>query len=187
MAQTYQMNVKKGSRTLTWGQTIARLAYGDANFTGATSRIRWDYLLFGDESIIEVNGTLRTQHSLEDGLVWYWNFDDDLNGTSNPVTATVGKNERNQGNEVTVVAGKFREEALNFKGPITTTPKWIFTNSRTNFDGLFSVSFWVKRTGGYGGYGRIIDNKSGNSNPGFHIYFSTTNDRLYSRNIEIAT
>ena len=32
MTRTYQMNVKKGTRDLTWGQTIAGLTYGDANF-----------------------------------------------------------------------------------------------------------------------------------------------------------
>ena len=183
MTRTYQMNVKKGSRTLTWGQTIAGLTYGDANFTLSATSPNSGGITYSssDESIIEVNGTLRTQHTLEDGLVWYWNFDDDLNGTSNPVTATIGGMNGTKGSEVTVVAGKFGK-ALRFQGSNNNNSKVDFgANSRTNFDGVFSVSFWVKRTGGYGGYGRIIDNKSGNSNPGFHIYFSTTNDRLYTR------
>ena len=38
MTKTYQMNVKKGTRDLTWTQTIAGLTYGDSNFTlSATS------------------------------------------------------------------------------------------------------------------------------------------------------
>ena len=98
---------------------------------------------------------------MEDGLVWYWNFDDDLNGTSNPVTATIGGMNGTKGSGVTVVGGKFGN-ALNFDGSTNANSVVSFgANSRTNFDGLFSVSLWVKRLGGYSGYGRIISTKSG--------------------------
>ena len=118
---------------------------------------------------------------MENGLVWYWNFDNDLNGSSNPVNATIGGLNGTKGSTVTIVSGKFGN-ALKFQGNNNNDSKVDFgPNSRTNFDGTFSVSLWVKRTGSYGGYGRIIDNKSGNSNPGYHIYFSTTDDRIYVR------
>ena len=92
MTKSYQMNVKKGTRDLTWGQTIAGLTYGDANFSLSATSTNVGGITYGssDESIVEINGTLKTQHTLEDGLVWYWNFDEDLNGTSNPVNATIG-------------------------------------------------------------------------------------------------
>ncbi|MFL2928622.1 MAG: LamG-like jellyroll fold domain-containing protein [Opitutales bacterium] len=183
MTRTYQMNVKKGTRDLTWGQTIAGLTYGDANFTLSATSTNSGGITYAssDESIVEINGTSKTQHTLEDGLVWYWNFDDDQNGSSNPVNATIGGMNGTKGSGVTLVNGKFGN-ALSFDGSNNNNSKVDFgANSRTNFDGVFSVSFWVKRTGGYSGYGRIITNKSGTNNPGFHIYFSTTNDRLYTR------
>ena len=183
MTKTYQMNVKKGTRDLTWTQTIAGLTYGDANFTltGTSTNAGGITYASSDESVIEINGTSKTQHTLEDGLVWYWNFDDDLNGTSNPVTATIGGMNGTKGSGVTVVGGKFGN-ALNFDGSTNANSVVSFgANSRTNFDGLFSVSLWVKRLGGYSGYGRIISTKSGTSNPGYLIYFSTSNNRLYTK------
>ena len=175
------MNVKKGTRDLTWGQTIAGLTYGDANFTLSATSTNSGGITYAssDESIIEINGTSKTQHTLEDGLVWYWNFDNDQNGSSNAVNATIGGMNGTKGSGVTVVNGKFGN-ALNFDGSTNANSFVDFgSGSRTSFDGLFSVSFWVKRTGAYSGYGRIITNKSGSSTPGYLIYFSTTNDRLY--------
>ena len=69
-------------------------------------------------------------------MVWYWNFDDDLNGTSNPVTATIGGMNGTKGSGVTVVGGKFGN-ALNFDGSTNANSVVSFgANSRTNFDGL---------------------------------------------------
>jgi hypothetical protein len=183
MTRTYQMSVKKGTRNLTWDQTIAGLTYGDANFTLSATSTNSGGITYAssDESIMEINGTSKTQHTLEDGLVWYWNFDDDQNGSSNAVNATIGGMNGTKGSGVTVVNGKFGN-ALSFDGSNNANSFVDFgSGSRTNFDGIFSVSLWVKRTGDYGGYSRIITNKSGTNNPGFHIYFSTTNDRLYTR------
>ena len=103
MTKSYQMNVKKGTRDLTWGQTIAGLTYGDANFSLSATSTNVGGITYGssDESIVEINGTLKTQHTLEDGLVWYWNFDEDLNGTSNPVNATIGGLNGTKGSGVT--------------------------------------------------------------------------------------
>ena len=117
MTRTYQMNVKKGTRDLTWGQTIAGLTYGDANFTLSATSTNSGGITYAssDESIIEINGTSKTQHTLEDGLVWYWNFDNDQNGSSNAVNATIGGMNGTKGSGVTVVNGKFGN-ALNFDG-----------------------------------------------------------------------
>ena len=84
MTRSYQMNVKKGTRDLTWAQTIAGLTYGDANFTLSATSTNAGGITYAssDESILEINGTSKTQHTLENGLVWYWNFDDDQNGSS---------------------------------------------------------------------------------------------------------
>lgn len=103
------MNVKKGTRDLTWGQTIAGLTYGDANFTLSATSTNSGGITYAssDESIIEINGTSKTQHTLEDGLVWYWNFDNDQNGSSNAVNATIGGMNGTKGSGVTVVNGKF--------------------------------------------------------------------------------
>ena len=183
MTRTYQMNVKKGNRDLSWSQTIAGLTYGDSNFTLSASSTNTGDITYAssDESIIEINGTSKTQHTLENGLVWYWNFDNDLNGTSNPVNATIGGMNGNKGSGVTVVPGKFGN-ALRFDGSSNANSKVEFgASSRANFDGIFSISFWIKRTGSYDGTDRIISNKSGTSNSGYEIYFSTTNDRLYTR------
>ena len=116
---------------------------------------------------------------MENGLVWYWNFDDDQNGSSNPVNATIGGMNGTKGSGVSVVTGKFGN-AIKFDGSSNAASVVDFgTGSRTNFDGIFSVSLWVKRTGGYTGYGRVISNKSGGSNPGLLLYFSTTDNRFY--------
>ena len=137
MTKSYQMNVKKGTRDPTWGQTIAGLTYGDANFSCHFHECWWNYYGSSDESIVEINGTLKTQHTLEDGLVWYWNFDEDLNGTSNPVNATIGGLNGSKGSGVTVEAGKFGN-ALKLDGSSNANSVVDFgANSRSNFDGIF--------------------------------------------------
>ena len=72
---------------------------------------------------------------------WYGTgiLDDDLNGTSNPVNATIGGMNGTKGNEVTVVAGKFGN-ALQFSGSNTNSRVSFGSDSRKNFDGVFSVS-----------------------------------------------
>ena len=117
MTRSYQFDVKKGQRTMDWNQTIAGLTYGDANFSLSANSPNAGGITYAssDESVIEINGTLKTQHTLEDGLVWYWNFDEDLNGSNNPVNATIGGINGTKGSGVTVVAGKFGN-ALNFDG-----------------------------------------------------------------------
>ena len=94
MTRSYQFDVKKGQRTMDWNQTIAGLTYGDANFSLSANSPNAGGITHAssDESVIEINGTLKTQHTLEDGLVWYWNFDEDLNGSSNPVNAIYWRN-----------------------------------------------------------------------------------------------
>ena len=70
MTKSYQMNVKKGTRDLTWTQTIAGLTYGDANFTLSATSTNAGGITYAssDESIVEINGTSKTQHTLENGL-----------------------------------------------------------------------------------------------------------------------
>ena len=137
---------RRVNRDLSWSQTIAGLTYGDANFTLSASSTNSGGITYAssDETIIEINGTSKTQHTLENGLVWYWNFDNDLNGTSNPVNATIGGMNGNKGSGVTVVPGKFGN-ALRFDGSSNANSKVEFgASSRANFDGIFSISFWIK-------------------------------------------
>ena len=149
MTRTYQMNVKKGNRDLSWSQTIAGLTYGDSNFTLSASSTNTGDITYAssDESIIEINGTSKTQHTLENGLVWYWNFDNDLNGTSNPVNATIGGMNGNKGSGVTVVPGKFGN-ALRFDGSSNANSKVEFgASSRAtltaSFLSLFDQKDWL--------------------------------------------
>jgi hypothetical protein len=183
MTRTYLFSIKKGNRTMDWNQTIAGLTYGDANFTLSATSPNSGGVTYrsSDESILEINGSLRTQHSLEDGLVRYWSFDDDQNGTGNPVIAKIGGLNGTKGSEVTVMTGKFGN-ALQFQGSNNNNSKVDFgSNSRGNLDGIFSVSMWVKRTGGYSGYGRVISNKSGTNNTGYEMYFGTSATNFYIR------
>ena len=119
MTKSYQMNVKKGTRDLTWTQTIAGLTYGDANFTLSATSTNAGGITYAssDESILEINGTSKTQHTLENGLVWYWNFDDDQNGSSNPVNATIGGMNGTKGSGVSVVT-----ENLEMRSILTVQP-----------------------------------------------------------------
>ena len=79
----FLLRVLKGSRTLDWNQTIAGLTYGDSAFSLSANPTGTGDLFFGssDSSIIEINGTTKTIHQLDDNLVHYWKFDE-TSGTS---------------------------------------------------------------------------------------------------------
>ena len=171
----YNFSVKKGYRSLTWNQIIAGKTYGDANFTLNASSSSAGGITYAtsDASILEINGSQRTQHTLEDGLVRYWNFDYDTNASAT-VTALIGGLNGSKGNQVTVMPGKFGN-ALQFQGSSSSQSKVTFgTASRDNFGGVFSVSMWVKRTNNSGTQ-RLLSNKSSSSAAGFELYCSNNN------------
>jgi hypothetical protein len=176
--QTYLFSVQKGSRSLAWDQTLAGKTYGDANFTLAGSSASAGGITYSssDESILEINGTNQTQITLEDGLIHYWNFDSDQNGTGNPVNAKIGGMNGTKGQDVVVVAGKFGN-ALKFQGSTVGNNKVDFgANSRSDFDGTFTLSMWVNRTNNAGTQ-RLICNKSSTAGSGFELYFGNNNDK----------
>ena len=77
------------------------------------------------------------------------------------------------------MAGKFGN-ALSFDGSSDDASKVDFgTDSRGDFDGIFSLSFWVKPTSA--GNVNLIDNKSASTSPGFQIYLTSSSNRLYVR------
>ena len=74
------------------------------------------------------------------------NFDNDLNGSSNPVNATIGGLNGTKGSEVTIVGGKFGN-ALKFQGSNNNNSKVDFgPNSKTKFDGTITFTLGYKRT-----------------------------------------
>ena len=125
--KSFYFSVLKGTRVLDWNQTIAGLAYGNSPFDLNASSTGSGGITYvsSDESILELNGTTRPQFTLEAGLVRYWDFDNDQNGTSNPVTGKIGGINGTKGSGVTVMPGKFGN-ALKFDGSSNANSKVDF-------------------------------------------------------------
>ena len=179
--KSFYFSVLKGTRVLDWNQTIAGLAYGNSPFDLNASSTGSGGITYAssDESILELNGTTRPQFTLEAGLVRYWDFDNDQNGTSNPVTGKIGGINGTKGSGVTVMPGKFGN-ALKFDGSSNANSKVDFGTGAGDMGKNLTVSLWVKRL--VDASGRIISNKNGTGNQAGWELFVTTNDKnLYAK------
>ena len=154
------------------------LTYGDSPIDLNATRTGSGGVTYtsSDESILEINGTTRPQFTLEAGLVRYWDFDNDLNGSSNPVNAKIGGANGTKGSGVTVVDGKFGK-AIKFDGSSNANSKVDFGTGTGDMGKNMTISLWAKRL--VDASGRLITNKSSTGNTNGYEMFIGTNDQKY--------
>jgi hypothetical protein len=157
---------------LDWNQTIAGLTYGDSAFSLSATPTGAGDLFFGssDSSIIEINGTTKTIHQLDNDLIHYWKFDE-TSGTS--ASPTRGTHSGTLGSLATFVDGKFGK-ALNLPGT-NGNSKVVFPVAAGNNGNKFTVSLWFKYAGTASAYGTILATKE-SWNDAFGWRFLKTNN-----------